>query len=148
MKKKKTKLEETSQNIGRLICEIDDLARNIRNRQRAYDKKVRKLYTIVGSLLEEKELKENSEDEEVRECLSLAEVLKTKLQSHLKKWHCLLSIPSSAHFWAGVFSLKRIKSHLNKLFNHNIQMELENDYNIPLLQHELLSAFLHHFYSE
>ena len=85
MKKKKTKLEETSQNIGRLICEIDDLARNIRNRQRAYDKKVRKLYTIVGSLLEEKELKENSEDEEVRECLSLAEVLKTKLQSHLKK---------------------------------------------------------------
>ena len=85
MKKKKTKLEETSQNIGRLICEIDDLARNIRNRQRAYDKKVRKLYTIVGSLLEEKELKENSEDEDVRECLSLAEVLKTKLQSHLKK---------------------------------------------------------------
>ena len=85
MKKKKTKLEETSQNIGRLICEIDDLARNIRNRQRAYDKKVRKLYTIVGSLLEEKELKENSEDEEVRECLSLAETLRSKLQNHFKK---------------------------------------------------------------
>ena len=86
MRKKKTKLEETSQNIGRLICEINDLARNIRNRQRAYNKKVRKLYTIVGSLLEEKELElKDPEDEEVRECLSLAETLRAKLQNHFKK---------------------------------------------------------------
>ena len=84
MKRKKTKLEETSQNIGRLICEINDLARNIRNRQRAYDKKVRKLYTMVGSLLEELELKD-PEDEEIRECLSLAETLRAKLQNHFKK---------------------------------------------------------------
>lgn len=76
----------------------------------AYDKKKRRLYTIVGSLLEEKELKENSENEEVRECLSLAEVLKSKLQNHLKKWHCLLSIPSSAHFWAEEFLLKKTSS--------------------------------------
>ena len=85
MKKKKAKLEETSQNIGRLIREIKDLARDITNKQMAYDKKKRRLHTIVGSLLEEKELKENSEDEEVRECIYLAEVLKSKLQNHLKK---------------------------------------------------------------
>ena len=85
MRKKKTKLEETSQNIGRLVREIKDLARNITNKQMAYDKKVKRLYEMVGSLLDEKELKENLVDEEVRECLSLAETLRSKLQSHLKK---------------------------------------------------------------
>ena len=85
MKRKKAKLEETSQNIGRLVREIKDLARDITNKQMAYDKKKRRLYTMVGSLLEEKELKENLVDKEVRECLSLAETLRSKLQSHLKK---------------------------------------------------------------
>ncbi len=85
MKKKKTKLEDTSQNMWRLTREIKDLARKIINNKRAYDKKVNKLYEMVGSLLDEKELKENLVDEEIRECLSLAEILKSKLQSCLKK---------------------------------------------------------------
>jgi len=147
MRKKKTKLEETSQNIGRLICEINDLARNIRNRQRAYNKKMWKLYTMVGSLLEEKELElKDPEDEEVRECLSLAETLRAKLQNHFKKWFSIQPILCS--FLSRGFFLKKIKYLLKKLFNHTKSKELENDYNIPLLQYGLLSTFLHHLYSE